>query len=275
MGRARLTLLAALLTSAMAALAPGASAKTETARLGNVTATFTFRGGGLEFRNLRLRIANGGAVLYDQPVTSRSCRAYCGPLETGPNQSALQVVDLGSPGQPAVVLSLFSEGAHCCVIDQVFSLDPTATSYVKSEHNFRDAGVRLADPRHNGRSVFFSTDSAFFRAFTSYAVSGAPLKVWSFDHHRFRDMTRRYPRLIARDARRWWRMFTHNYRDGEGMIAAWAADEYLLGHSGLVAQRLEAEAQLGHLNSDLPSAPTGQDFVSAVERFLVSHGYAG
>ena len=275
MGRARLTLLAALLTGAMGALAPGASAKTETARLGNVTATFTFSGGGLQFRNLRLRISGGGAALYDQPVTSPYCRGYCGPLETGPNQSALQVVDLGSAGPPAVVLSLFSEGAHCCVIDQVFSLDPTATTYLKSEHNFHNAGARLADPRHNGRSVFISADSAFFRAFTSYAVSGAPVKVLSFDHYRFQDMTRRYPRLIARDARRWWRMFTHNYRDGEGMIAAWAADEYLLGHSGLVAQRLDAEAQLGRLNSDRRSAPTGQEFVSAIDRFLVGHGYAG
>jgi hypothetical protein len=265
--------LAALSTVAMAALAPAAPAKTETAQLGSMTATFTF-GGGLQFRNLRSRIASGGSVLYDQPVSSRFCRGYCGPLETGPHRSALRVVSLRSGGEPGVVLSLFSEGAHCCVVDQVFTPGPSATGYLKSEHNFRDAGARVADPRHNGRSVFVSADNAFYYAFTTYAASGAPIKLWSCDH-RFTDVTREYPRLIARDARRWWRMFTHNYLDGEGMIAAWAADEYLLGHYGLVQQRLSAEAQEGHLQSDLPSAPTGESFVTALQRFLIRHGYAG
>ncbi len=273
MGRARITFVAALMALAAAAHAPAAAARTERASLGNVTATFTFTAGGWRPRNLHLRIASGGAVLYDRPVTSRLCRGYCGPLETGPHPSAVRMVNLGSSGQPAVVLSLFTEGAHCCVVDQVFT--PRGLTYVKSEHNFGNAGARLIDPRHNGRFVFVSADNAFYYAFTSYAVSGAPLKVWSFDGGRFSDVTRAYPRLIAADARRWWRMFTHNLRDGEGMIAAWAADQDMLGHYGLVQQRLNAEALDGRLQSDLPSAPTGDEFVSALQSFLMRHGYVG
>jgi hypothetical protein len=249
-------------------------AKTEMARLGNLSATFSFDGGGVRFSHLRLRISSNGKVLYSRPVRSHLCKIYCGPLQTGPNQSALRVVDLASDGSPEVVLSLYTEGAHCCVVEQVYGLGPGRAAYVKSEHGFGNAGVRLADLRHDGRFAFVSADNAFFYAFTSYAASGAPVQIWSVRNHRFANVTRDYRNAIAADARRWWRMFIANPSDGEGFIAAWAADQEMLGHAALVDKTLTAQAQQGHLQSDLaPAAPTGEEFVQALHLFLRRHGY--
>jgi hypothetical protein len=258
---------------ALALSAPAtALAKIQTARLGNVTARFSFDGGGIRFSHLRVRISVNGRLLYDRPVRSRFCQRGCAPLQTGPNQSALRVVDLAYDGRPEVVLSLFTEGAHCCVVEQVYGPARGGRTYVKSEHDFGNAGTTVSDLEHDRRFTFVSADNAFFSAFTSYAASGGPLQVWTVKNHRFVNVTRAYPDAIAKDARRWWRMFTANHSDGEGFIAAWAADQELLGHAALVDETLASEAQRGHLHTDLgAAAPSGEEFAQALRAFLRRH----
>jgi len=49
-------------------------------------------------------------------------------------------------------------------------------------------------------------------------------------------VTRRYPRLIRRDAAKLWRSY-RKYRtvSSGGILPAWAADEYLLGRAAVAA----------------------------------------
>lgn len=258
----------------LAGYAAPASAKTERAALGNVNATFSFAGGGMRFSNLRLKISVGGSVFYNRRVHSRFCQRYCGPLETGTGQTAVRVLDMQSDGSPEVIVSLFTEGAHCCVVEQVYRLGAPGRGYRKAEHDFGNAGATLSDVAHDGRYAFVSADNAFFYRYTSYAASGAPVQIWTVKRNRFVNVTRRYPARIAADARRWWRMYVNNWRVGEGFIAAWAADEDMLGNAALVNQTLEAQAQQGHLRSDIAEAPTGYEFVNALEQFLQRRGYS-
>jgi hypothetical protein len=66
---------------------------------------------------------------------------------------------------------------------------------------------------------------------------------------------------------------TH-YQDSVGLVAAWAADEDMLGHSNTVARFLAIEAKSGHLNSLLsPVNLSGQKYVIALQKFLRKHGY--
>lgn len=70
-----------------------------------------------------------------------------------------------------------------------------------------------------------------------FATAGAPIQVWSFGAKKFHNVTRSYPRQIAADAAQWWATFQQHLNDGEGVIAAWAADEDLLGHYSWSAAR--------------------------------------
>src|SRR3984885_14611862 len=228
----RRAFLIALVAASGLIAAPAALAKTETAHAGNVTATFTFQGKFPNYHDQQLRITQGGMVFYNEPVTSTFCGNDCAPLSAISGKSAVALVDLEHNDQPDVVLDLYSGGAHCCTIVQVFSLDPGTMTYVETETNFGDPGARIVDLRHNGRYEFLTADDAFAYEFTDYAGSGLPIQILRFTGGGFVDVTRNYPRLVAKDAAFWLKAYKHtasdHYQDSVGVIAAWAADEELL-----------------------------------------------
>ena len=274
----RRSLITALVLASSALLAPAALATTQTASGGAVNATFTFSGHYPNYAGLHLRIAQSGSVLYDQPVSSKACGRYCAPGATGPKASSVHVIDLDHTGQPNVVLDLFTGGAHCCSVAQVFTFDPGTMTYAETERNFGDPGAQIEDLGHDGHFEFVTADDAFAYAFTDFAASGLPLQILTFSGSRFQDVTNSYPALIRRDAATWLNAFHHmarqHYADSVGVIAAWAADEYRLGKSATANRFLHQQAKAGHLKSALaPNESQGQRFVAALQKFLRRHGY--
>lgn len=274
----RRILITAVVLAASALCAPVALAATQTASRGGVTATFTFTGKYPNYSGLHLTIARAGAVLYDQAVRSQTCGKYCAPGAIGARASSVHVIDLAHTGEPNVVLDLYSGGAHCCSIEQVFTFHPATNSYAKTERNFGDPGERIEDLSHDGHFEFVTADDAFAYTFTDYAASGLPIQILTFSAGRFHDVTNHYPALIRKDATTWLKAFKgmarDHYSDSVGVIAAWAADEYRLGKSAAANRFLHQQARAGHLNSALaPNEPEGQKFVATLQRFLHRHGY--
>ncbi len=274
----RRLLITALVLGASALAAPVALATTQTASSGAVTATFTFSGQFPTFSGLHLSIAQSGTVLYDQPVSSHWCGDLCGPLATSPKAPSVHVIDLDATGQPNVLLGLYTGGAHCCAVEQVFTFDPGTMTYARVEHLFGNAFPRTEDLGHDGQFEFVAADDAFAYAFTDFAASGMPLQILTFTGSRFSDVTGRYPALIRKDATRWLKAFNgerrDHYSDSVGLIAAWAADEYRLGKVAAANRFLHQQARAGHLNSPLgASVAQGQKFVSRLQKFLRRHGY--
>ena len=255
---------------------PAALASTQTTESGGVTATFTYQGHAPSYKGLRLSIARGGQVFYNAAVFSKWCRNRCWPaLAKGPS---VHVVDLEGNGQPDVVLDLYTGGAHCCTVEQIFSFDPGTMTYVKVERDFGDPGVAIDDLGHNGRYELLTADDLFAYEFTDFAASGLPIQIFSYSGGHFRDVTRSYPKLIAKDAALWLKAFRsmskQGYQDSVGVIAAWAADEDLLGHSKLVSRYLTQQAKAGHLKTPLsPQEPDGAKFVAKLQKFLLNHDY--
>jgi hypothetical protein len=276
MGRRQRTLsvivvaVVALLTVSAVA---GAQTSSQSASAGGVTATFTYSGSGLTVTNPRLRIIRGGQTAYDQPVQSSVCDTQCGPGAFGAHQSSVRVIRLEPGGQPNVILELFSGGANCCFSDQVFSYSPITGTYLKTERNFVSAGATLRRLGTARRWRFVSADDGFKFAFTDGADSGEPIQIWSFAGRRFHDVTRHYPKLIAADAARWLKLFNHHVSNGVGLIAAWAADEELLGHDKLVQSTLAAEARHGRLRDGGTGGATGKRFITQLNRLLRHLGY--
>ena len=88
-------------------------------------------------------------------------------------------------------------------------------------------------------------------------------------------MTARFPAQLAADAARQYHAYLANRRQGFGLgfIAAWAADEDLLGRSALVARTLAAQSRAGDLRSADGFAKQGDAFIAQLRRFLVTNGY--
>ena len=274
----RRILIICLVLGASALLAPAALATTQTATGGAVTATFSFTGTFPSFSGLHLTIAQSGSVLYDQPVTSRACGSICAPQATGARASSVHVIDLDGIGQPNVVLDLYTGGAHCCSVEEVFTFDPGSMTYAETERNFGDPGARIEDLKHDGHFEFVTADDGFAYAFTDFAASGLPLQIFTFTGSRFQDVTGHYPALIRKDAATWLKAFKGmargHYSDSVGIIAAWAADEYRLGKSAAANRYLHQQAKAGHLRSPLgASVAQGQKFVTRLQKFLRRHGY--
>jgi hypothetical protein len=268
-------LIVVFVLAASFAAAPAALAMTQTAHSGNVTATFTFNGKFPNFSGETITIAQGGQVLYDKPVVSKFCQTDCAPGSTNATRSSVHVLDLEHDGQPDVVLDLFSGGAHCCSIEEIFSFDPGTMTYVETERNFGDPGERIVDLGHNSHREFLTADDSFAFAFTDFAASGLPIQILKFSGRRFQNVTRSYPKLIANDAAAWLRIFKgmakQHFQDSVGVIAAWAADEDLLGHGKQVSRYLALQVKAGHLKT--PQGPGGKRFVANLQRFLRKHGY--
>ena len=263
---------------AAAQAATPAAPTTQTASSGIVTATFTFTTTAQNtYPSKTLAIAQSGQVFYDQPVSSRYCRPnaavqpYCAPASTEPGQSSVHVLDLEHDGQPDVVLDLYTGGAHCCSAEQIFSFDPGTETFVLTQHDFGDPGEKIEDLGHNGRYEFLTADDRFAYAFTDFADSGLPIEILTFADRRFTNVTRKYPKLIAKNAAMYLNDFKHDHVDGDGLIAAWAADEDNLGHTALVSSTLAKELKANDLHG--LNYSSGKKFVKALNKLLRKDGY--
>ena len=277
---ARSTLVAVFVVAVVAVVATMALAssttRTASASAGATTATATYHevsGAAVApYSNLRLAIVRAGRTLFDAPVRADFCGTQCWP-DIWPGHGFLRVADIEANGSPDVVLDLYSGGAHCCSIVEVYRFDAAAGVYRIVQHNFWDPGASLE--RIAGAYEFVSADDHFAYTFAAFAFSGLPLAVWSFEAGRFVDVTRRFPALIAADAARQWSAYLANRAQGYGLgfIAAWAADEDLLGRGAEVSATLAQQRRAGGLRSAGGYSPSGGAFIAALQRFLVRHGY--
>lgn len=266
---------AAILTVALLAL-PGSALATpaRTAAGETVAATVSSTGTG-PHKRLHLKIRLNDTVVLDEVITSKACPPGCSAVGLPPGNVPIRAVALRAYGVPDVVLGLYSGGAHCCYVDQVYHLNPGTRTFVKTEHNFLDAGARIQDLDGNHNYEFESADARLSDAgFTDYAHSPAPLQIWSFSGRRFQDITSHYRSRVQADAARWLSAFRRQHGNGRGLIAAWAADEYRLGRPGLVRSELAGAIKAGNLG--VPKAfggPSAKTFVAQLQRLLRRLGY--
>lgn len=266
----RLPLLLAALAALVVAGSASAAPQREVAHSGAWRAVFAYErstNGPLPYSHLRLTVVDGGRTLLDAPVRS-SLRGFS---SLGPGGFAghpsLVFRDLDGDGRPELLLSLFSGGAHCCFLEQVF--DFSGSRVRKTELDLADAGERLLTVR--GTPLLRSADETFAYAFTDYAESGAPIVLWRYRDGRFADVTRSYPKLVAADAATWWRAYRAQAKrkaDVRGVLAPWAADEALLGRAATARRTLQRLAAAGRLEVASIGGPTGTAYVNALWRLL-------
>ena len=254
----------AITVAVLALFAVPASAKTFSAQSGPTSATITYT----KTATTNLTITRNGTALFNGVPHVASCGGNpCAPSGFR-GDPPLRVVDLDGDGEPEVIYSAYTGGAHCCSVADSFRLNAAGNGYESLSINFFDPGFALKDLDNDGTPEFVTRDDAFAYRFTAYAFSGLPILVQRYSAGSLTDVTNRFPALIRNDARVWKKRYNRirrrKDRTQQGAIAAWAADEYRLGKRATVLAFLQSEAERGHLRPK---------FLVSLDRFLRRRGY--
>ena len=188
-----------------------------------------------------------------------------------------------SHSETAVLVGLFTMGAHCCTFVDAYVVIPAGASH-PVEQDIGNPGAELK--AEDGRSVLVTGDNAFAYAFTAYAFSGFPVRVLELSGTKLANTTRDYPALVAADAASWWKYFeqaqapgSEDPTKGTGLLAAWVADECNLGAGSSAWAKVHELESAGKLGPDEQSKsslwPTGATYVKDLSSFLEAHGYCG
>jgi hypothetical protein len=269
-------------TAAVACAAPAAAgAATETESSGPVSATLSYVHNKRDntYGDLKLVIQRGGGVAFDQAITSQDCEYGCVPVGAlfDDGGKSIKVTDLDGDGEPEVLVDLFTGGAHCCLVTEIYSFDGAAGTYARREHNFADPGYTIKDLNRDGVRELKSADFRFAYSLASYAGSALPVQIWRWQNGNLVDVTREFPALIRADSKRHWKIYRRHIRSkdplndpGLGALAAWAGDEYLLGHGARVQRELKAALRRGWLNGGFTR---GRGTIKALNKLLKDAGY--
>ena len=169
---------------------------------------------------------------------------------------------------------LWTGGAHCCYLDQIFDFSYRPAH--KTEIDFRDSGARASD-RQRPRDPAERRRPLRLRLHRLRRLGVADPDLAVPDRRSRRHHAEAFPALISSDAARWWSRYlatrtSTKDNDVRGILAAWAADESLLGDGAAAEAKLRQIAAGGDLDHG-SGAPKGATYVATLWRFLGSHGY--
>jgi hypothetical protein len=273
-----------LLTLALVlALPASAAAKVtqQTSESAGVKATLSFdckqQKLSTDCKDFKLSITRQGVELVSNQRLTQPGVTGIAPGDSLPRKSVL-VSDLDRKGEPEVIVDLFTGGAHCCTYSLIYGYSTATGGYVRLKHEWGNVGYLLRDLDGDGVFEFDSGDDNFAYAFTSYAESRFPPQIWRYRGGRLIDVTRRFPKLVRRDARRIVRAlpgYRRQHLDLRGFLAAYQADNYLLGRRQAARgwKQLRAMARKGQIRPVSGVGPSGKRYLKSLLRFLRRLGY--
>jgi hypothetical protein len=250
-------------------------------RRGGIVADVSFRESNFVVSRVRLRITRAGRTGLDASLAEINCRGCPnrGMLLVG-DASRPTIRDLDADGEPEVFLNLYWSGAHCCWWTRIYNYSEARARYVPRNHWWGEArafyGFRgsLRDLDGDGRPEFSGRDDRFM-ALSYFAVD--PIRIWSYRAGVMHEVTRRHPKQVARDARDLWGFYREARRERwtRELLAAWAADQYLLEHSAIADRALARAARRGELEgkSMWERPRSGREWIRVLKRFLRKTGY--
>lgn len=247
---------AVFVTTAAAAPRP----HVERAQTGTVQAVFTYAWDPARFRFSRQHIAISrdgaqqfSAFLRKPPGNGVNAQ----PAGFFSHKRSVSLTDLDGDGEPEVVLDLYWGGAHCCWYSQIYRYDATSQHYRPLVHVWGDVGYVLADLDHDGRQELVTRDDRFSYAFADFADSRWPVRILAYRAGKLIVVTKSYPAEIKRDSGALWHEAMARGRrkaTNQGIMAAWAADQCMLGRCTVAFQSIAALSKTGRVHGDLKPA---------------------
>jgi hypothetical protein len=243
-----------LLALAALLIAPAAaSAESKTATSGSVTATLSWTPDQYGVKDAKLTINRANAVLFDRAIPKVVPDGSI-ILSAKDNPDDVLVRDLDGDGEPEVVVTGYSGGAHCCFVGGVY--DFRGTTYGETTEFFGSYGFELRDIGKDGTLELDASDVRFEDIYSSHAASFPPVRILRFSKAggkaHLADVTRKYPAKIRANAAQAKKLFNRFKRsdgltEGRGVVATYVADQYLLGRGKVGLRELDRQAARGIL----------------------------
>lgn len=258
---------------ASAAVAAAATPKREAVRLGNLRAELTYNQGAEDdyanrFTNLKVSISLAGR------------RAFSETLERGlwpegiGERKSISIRNLEGDAEPEVVVGIYTGGANCCILTYVY--DRAGDSFRRYQRDWGRGSYRFVNYDREEGVELHGYDARFQCRFASCAATPAPVTIRKFDDGRFLDVTRSFRAPIVVDARRLWNLYLRHRRDRgvevRGVLAAWVAEQHLLGRGPSGWAVLRAAQRRGELDHGGPGTSTTV-FLRQLRSFLVLTRY--
>jgi subtilisin-like proprotein convertase family protein len=240
----------------------------------NVRAAITYTERDFLYEKLRVSVVRAGRKALDVPIQRIGC-----PDCTGSRPVDVAVRDLDG-GEPEVLFDLYTGGAHCCAVSLILRWDAGAHRYRSTFAFWGNYGRRLVDLDHDGLAEFSAFDERFLYEYTAYVFSSAPIRIVSYRRGKLVDVTRSFPAQIRKNAalnlgyyRKGRKDIKHT--DVRAYVAAYVADEYLLGDAAEARRVLDLALGRGDLGrgKTLLGWPAGTAFVAKLMHDLKRWGY--
>lgn len=255
----------------IAALAPVSVSASSGPVMATMTATGAASGTSItDAVGLRVTIARSGIVAFDAAL--RPCRFGCAADDpTAARFAELKLQDLDGDGEPEVLLDLFWAGAHCCWYTQIYRYVDGRARYRTNVHIWGNFSYVLADLEHDGRQELVTRDNRFSYAFSSFADSRWPVRILRYRQGGMTIVTRQYASEIRRDATALWHeaMGREKTRSNQGVIAAWAADQCMLGRCTQAFTTIDRLSRTGRIHGER----TRVAYERRLRAFLARTGY--
>lgn len=184
-------------------------------------------------------------------------------------------------GHPEVLLSGFTEGAHCCFNPTLYAYVPSAGRYeqaldlVSQGGPMWDNNVGLG-PMRDGTAVILQTrDGRFLYFWGPYADTPAPPLYYVWKDSQLVDVTAQHLSLVQEAADSVLQAVPQREQNGSpiaGLAVGWLADECLLGRGASSWSQVQAWARQGVLGS-VPGAGGQEPTPPAIASWLLEQGY--
>jgi hypothetical protein len=192
----------------------------------------------------------------------------------------VQLMDLTNDQIPEVIVTTFSGGAHCCTEYTIHGWERNRFFTIKTGP--LDSGGGLFKDLDGDRKVeFLTADNAFLYAFSSYAGSFPPTRIYQYRPGKLVNVTRNYPKVLRAHA---WQMYQaiqdhdRSQIDINGVLAGYVAQKILLGEFqdgwNLMMARYDRKSDWG-LERYQGDKVVGKypNFPIALRAFLINTGY--
>jgi hypothetical protein len=243
-------LAAASLGAGAASPARANDAGSVTDSAGQVSATIEWDKADYGIANPRLHVERAG-VRYDVTIVDVCDEGCIVVQDDGGDRatSAVKVTDLDGDGEPEVLVDTFSGGAHCCVTARLLTWD--GTGYTPKDISYGDVGYALKDADGDGRPELVGYDPRFSTVFTAFAASAFPPQIFHIEKGATVDVTRKFPAVVRADAKLRLRELRKAKRgdDARGVLAAYVADQYLLGTGKVGTAEIDRQHRAGRVSA--------------------------
>jgi hypothetical protein len=228
-------------------------------QVGNVRAEVTFKKGDYSLaKDVRIKILKNNKVVVDEIVS---------PQE---NTYSLKLVvkDLDGDKEPEIIFTHNpAMGQRCCTTARIYGYRKNRNQYSMVASDWRGAGFpQIKDLDGDGKYEFEYADWRFAYAFTVFANSVMPIRIWQYRQGSLDEVTYKYPQAIKRHIEKgneWHQQLVHENRDLKGSFAAYAAEKYLLGEGGEGLREIKRSYQ----------GEDKQEFLDKLNEFLKKTGY--